>query len=208
MVERIRLKPEPKKKKDDYRSKPRRNLGGAKRGPESSYKPEYAKLAGALAERGATDADLASAFGKSTWTIKQWYAAYPEFGEAVRLGKNAVFDPKVERALAHRAVGYEVDTEEVKILSDGTEKRYQVRKHYPPDTTACIFWLKNRNPTAWRDVQDHRHTGKVELENLTAEQLLAEIRKEAAELGILPETLSRATLGVAPNSKSNGSTKH
>jgi hypothetical protein len=25
--------------------------------------------------------------------------------------------------------------------------------HVPPDTTACIFWLKNRDPQHWRDVQ-------------------------------------------------------
>jgi len=24
-------------------------------------------------------------------------------------------------------------------------------KHYPPDTTACIFWLKNRKPREWRN---------------------------------------------------------
>ena len=26
-----------------------------------------------------------------------------------------------------------------------------IRKFYAPDTTACIFWLKNRRPEAWRD---------------------------------------------------------
>lgn len=24
-------------------------------------------------------------------------------------------------------------------------------KHYPPDTTACIFWLKNQKPKEWHD---------------------------------------------------------
>lgn len=27
-------------------------------------------------------------------------------------------------------------------------------KHYPPDTTAAIFWLKNRQPHLWRDKQE------------------------------------------------------
>jgi hypothetical protein len=27
-------------------------------------------------------------------------------------------------------------------------------KHYLPDTTACIFWLKNRRPKEWRDKVD------------------------------------------------------
>jgi len=25
------------------------------------------------------------------------------------------------------------------------------REHVPPDTTAAIFWLKNRDPAHWRD---------------------------------------------------------
>ena len=27
----------------------------------------------------------------------------------------------------------------------------EVDKHYPPDSTAAIFWLKNRQPKVWRD---------------------------------------------------------
>ena len=32
-------------------------------------------------------------------------------------------------------------------------------KHYPPDTTAAIFWLKNRQKSKWRDKQDHEISG-------------------------------------------------
>jgi hypothetical protein len=32
-------------------------------------------------------------------------------------------------------------------------------KHYAPDTTAAIFWLKNRKPDDWRDRQQHEHSG-------------------------------------------------
>jgi hypothetical protein len=31
-------------------------------------------------------------------------------------------------------------------------------EHVPPDTTAAIFWLKNRDPQHWRDVQNLEHT--------------------------------------------------
>jgi hypothetical protein len=87
--------------------------------------------------------------------------------------------------LAQRAIGYEVDVIEKKVLSDGKVVPYKVRKHYPPDVTACIFWLKNRNPKQWRDVQDHVHDSR--LGKLTSEELLEEIRADAVELGILPE---------------------
>ena len=30
-------------------------------------------------------------------------------------------------------------------------------EHVPPDVTACIFWLKNRDPQHWRDVQQMEH---------------------------------------------------
>jgi hypothetical protein len=30
-------------------------------------------------------------------------------------------------------------------------------EHIPPDVTACIFWLKNRDPQHWRDSQQHEH---------------------------------------------------
>ena len=41
-------------------------------------------------------------------------------------------------------------------------------EHYPPDTTACIFWLKNRQKAAWRDRQEVEHSGKVSLEELVS----------------------------------------
>ena len=28
-------------------------------------------------------------------------------------------------------------------------------KYYPPDSTALIFWLKNRKPKDWRDKIEH-----------------------------------------------------
>jgi hypothetical protein len=30
-------------------------------------------------------------------------------------------------------------------------------EHVPPDVTACIFWLKNRDPQHWRDSQQMEH---------------------------------------------------
>jgi hypothetical protein len=57
-----------------------------------------------------------------------------------------------------------------------------VGKHYPADVTACIFWLKNRLPAEWRDRQDQRHT--IVQDNRTAAEILADLRREMAEMGI------------------------
>lgn len=180
------------------------------RGPNTSYDPKYATIAKQLCARGATDSDLADAFQVATGTIWNWMSRFPGFAEAVRAGKAEIFDPKVERALALKAIGYSVDTEEVKITKDGEEVRYMVRKHYPPDTTACIFWLKNRQPTKWRDVWKIEHEGKMEIEKLSSEEVLKEIVDEAVKLGIPLQQLTAATGVVAPLSKTtNGKgTKH
>jgi hypothetical protein len=87
----------------------------------------------------------------STNTIGNWMSKHPVFAEAVNKGKSEVFDPKIERSLAERALGYSVDITELFVI-DGAIVEHNVRKHYPPDVTAQIFWLKNRNPERWRDV--------------------------------------------------------
>jgi hypothetical protein len=120
-----------------------------KRGRPTVYRPECAKQAALHCALGATDANLADLFDVSTWTIRDWMVRHKEFGEAVAQSKD-VFDAHIERSLAQRAIGYEVDVIEKKVLRDGEVIPYKVRKHYPPDVTACIFWLKNRNPRQWR----------------------------------------------------------
>lgn len=66
-------------------------------------------------------------------------------------------------SMYHKAIGYEHDDEEIKVVplgsGEGSEiQRVKIRKIYPPDTTAAIFWLKNRQPDKWRDKQDIDHT--------------------------------------------------
>jgi hypothetical protein len=179
-MERLRLKPTP------TIGLPSTQLEvGQGRGRPSLYNPQYVKMAEAHCRLGATTSDLAEMFSVSTVTIETWAATHSEFGEAVKKGK-AAWDDRVERSLAQRAIGYTADVEEVKVNKDGGLVRYTVRKHFPPDTTACIFWLKNRRREQWRDVQDHNHSGKLAVENLTADQLLEEIRTEATALGLVP----------------------
>ena len=54
-------------------------------------------------------------------------------------------------------------------------------EHYPPDTTAAIFWLKNRQPVLkWRDKKEVENLVKLgdELESMSDEELAAIIRGE------------------------------
>ena len=89
----------------------------------------------------------------SVATIKNWAARYPEFLAARKTGKDLA-DENVERSLYHRAMGYEHDDVDIRVV-EGQVVQTPIRKHYPPDATAMIFWLKNRKPKDWRDRQEH-----------------------------------------------------
>ena len=113
------------------------------------YNPETAAWALKLCRLGATDAQLAAAFEIAESTLNRWKHDYPEFREALKNGK-ALADAEVADALFHRATGYSHPA--VKIFNaDGLPMVVDYVEHYPPDTTAGIFWLKNRQPGLWRD---------------------------------------------------------
>jgi len=122
----------------------------------ATYKREYAKQAEKLCKQGATDFELGIAFGVSRRTIGYWASKYKEFGTALKVGKD-IADDRVERTLYERATGYSYDA--VKILqNNGQPVIVPYTEHVAPDTTACIFWLKNRRFLTWRDRMEH--TGK------------------------------------------------
>lgn len=128
-------------------------------GRPTKYKPEYEEQAYKLALLGATDADLADFFGVTEKTIRNWKKDHKGFLPALKKGK-AEADAHVADRLFKRATGY--THEAVKIFNDGGKPLVvPYEKHYPPDTTAAIFWLKNRQPEAWRDKQTVEHSGTI-----------------------------------------------
>lgn len=128
-------------------------------GRPSRYKPEYAEQARNYCLLGATDADLARFFDVDERTIGNWKNDHPEFFQALKAGKDMA-DAQVAERLFRRAMGYE--HEAVKIVADaktGAEHVVPYIERYPPDTTAAIFWLKNRQKDKWRDVSRQEQTG-------------------------------------------------
>lgn len=120
-------------------------------GRPSSYKPTFATQAGKLCALGATDVDLADFFEVSIRTIHGWKARYPEFLHSLK-GSKEVADERVERSLYQRALGYTHDAVKIFPPKDGEDAvLVPYQEHLPPDTTACIFWLKNRKQAEWRD---------------------------------------------------------
>lgn len=137
-------------------------------GRPSKYKPEYAEQAKKLCMLGHTDKELALFFEVSEQTLNAWKHAHPEFLESLKGGKDLV-DAEVAAKLFHRATGYEHPEDDIRAIN-GEIVITPTIKHYPPDTTAAIFWLKNRQPKLWRD--------KVEVEPTEDDRPISKIRIE------------------------------
>ncbi|MEE3504847.1 terminase [Pseudomonas sp. 10C3] len=119
----------------------------------TKYRAEFAEQARKLCLLGATDDELADFFEVVVTTIDNWKRDHKEFLGALKKGK-ALADAEVAHKLFHRATGYEHAEVDIKVI-DSQIVMTDLVKHYPPDTTAAIFWLKNRQKEKWRDKIDH-----------------------------------------------------
>lgn len=145
-------------------------------GRPSGYKPEYAEQAEKLCRLGATDPEIADFFGVDARTIYRWKHAHEAFCRAIKAGKDFA-NERVERSLYQRAIGYQVEAVKIFMPAGASEPVYaKYIENVPPDTTAQIFWLKNRRPDLWRD----KHDLNVTSDGLAA--MLDQARKRAAEI--------------------------
>lgn len=156
---------------------------------QSEYNSHYHdNWAWSLAAKGATDEEIASAFGISVRTFHRWKQAHKSFLEALTTGKESA-DANIERSLYKRAIGYTVDETEkiVDVDKDGNTKPVRVRtvqKHVAPDTMAIMYWLNNRKKQTgeWAQSQKIELSGSVnsvDLSGLSDEELKA-LAKAAA----------------------------
>lgn len=123
-----------------------------------------------MARDGYRDEDIAKALGVARKTLYVWKSQHEELAEALRKGK-AVVDAEIENKLLDNARGFtfwEVTEELLPVQDELTGKLVQklittkrVLKQVKPDTTAQIFWLKNRMPEVWRDKNHIEHSGGV-----------------------------------------------
>ncbi len=125
------------------------------------------------ARDGLTNEQIAKNIGITTSTFYEWKKKELEFSEALKKGKE-VIDFEVENALLKRALGYEYEEE---TYENGILTK-KVKKQVAPDTTAQIFWLKNRKPNNWKDRVE---TDEDKEAVANASQVIAKIRKVAQE---------------------------
>jgi hypothetical protein len=121
------------------------------RGRPTSFKPEYIEQVKKLCAYGHTDLEIAEFFDVSLRTFAYWKVRNSELMHALKAGKAAA-DARVERSLYQKAVGYSYDAVKIFMPAGAKAPIYAPYvEHVPPDTTAAIFWLKNRDPQNWRD---------------------------------------------------------
>ena len=139
-------------------------------GRPSKYTEKTADQAYRLCLLGYTDIELAKFFEIAESTLNRWKHDYPEFWECLKNGRENA-DAEVARSLYQRARGYSHREDKV-FCQNGEIIVHETVKHYPPDTQAAIFLLKNRQPDKWKD--------KTEQDiNLTTD--IAEIARKARE---------------------------
>ena len=112
------------------------------------------------ARDGLTEEQIAYNMGIGYSTLQAWKNKYKDILDTLKKGKEVV-DRQVENALLKRALGYKY-TEVTKERIDGSlVVTKEVEKEVVPDTTAQIFWLKNRKPNEWRDKQNVELEGEI-----------------------------------------------
>lgn len=152
-------------------------------GRPTKFKEEYIELAYNYCLLGATDQDLARFFDVAESTINKWKLDYPLFSESLKKGKVDA-DALVARSLFKRAMGYKYEERKKEESEDGVKNTVTV-KEVAPDTTAQIFWLKNRQPTLWRDKQeidntssDGSMTPKAPMTNDQIKEIVRDLKEE------------------------------
>ncbi len=145
---------------------------------EQWLKPEGLLKIEGWARDGLTDEQIAKNMGINRDTLYSWKKKYSDISDTLKKGKEVV-DREVENSLLERALGgvHEVrkhikvkriyydeqgrkcEKEEIQVVLDEV--------YVPGDTTAQIFWLKNRKPELWKDKQIvEAEVGVMKLEDL------------------------------------------
>jgi hypothetical protein len=155
---------------------------------------------GGWAKSGLTDEQIAHNMGICRDTLIQWKKKFPDISYSLKVNKE-IADIQVENALFNKAVGMSVTVKKpikLKKIEYNEFGRKVSEKEYvemadeevfvPPDTTAQIFWLKNRKTDVWSDRKDFNLKGEVDTtSSLSDDELNKKIANLEKKLGISDE---------------------
>jgi transposase-like protein len=104
-------------------------------------------------ESGATDKEIATAFGIAESTLYKYKKEKPEFSAAFARGREKVVID-IKAALLKKALGYEYTEEKAVAKKDKDGETVVLvetyKKHQPPSETAAAMLLRNYD-SDWRD---------------------------------------------------------
>jgi hypothetical protein len=121
---------------------------------------------------GWDDARVSAFLEVSIQTLDNWKKQDKTFFGAIKDWKKTA-DARVERSMYEKACGYSHPQEEI-FCKDGLITRVTTIKHYAPDTVACIFWLKNRQPERWKETPLVNNTILNAVQNINPAKQLKE----------------------------------
>lgn len=151
-----------------------------------------------FAKFGLTDEQLAAGAGITPKTLANYKNRDPKFLQSLKESKDLA-DNMVRKSLFKLATGFEYY--EDMVNKDGSVRCLKVSR---PDATACIFWLKNRQPQEWKDRHEH-DLGKGTADTLTGiAKILARGSKEEDARLAAGEDPSVVYLGRAVGRPQNG----
>lgn len=142
----------------------------------------------AWARDGLTNEQISKKVGCNPDTLYKWMKRYSEISEALKKGKEVV-DIQVENALLKRAVGFHF-TEQIATPSGEV---VDVVRYEKPDTTAAIYWLRNRKRGTWNN-QDGVDIDKKQAETeFTKERtkLIKGVEKDTSLMDVLVDAVTK-----------------
>ncbi len=152
-----------------------------KPGPKSKYNAKLLPTVFKLAKAGHTQEQIARKLGISPACLILWKKTYPAVNDVLKAAKD-IPDSKVEQSLYRMATGYYQDVEEPVFDRKNGEVAYaRYKKYFPPNTTAAIFWLKNRRKAEWADTYNVEQTVTVMVDmpaRETREEWIARVEAE------------------------------
>lgn len=126
------------------------------KGRPTDYDPAMDEIVESLLMLGTQVQHICAILGISQYSYYNWAQKYKTFAQAILTGRELA-DARVAKSLYHRAVGYTHPEEKITVTKDGEVIRTPTLKHYPPDTSAGIYWLNNRSRGKWKSTVDAAH---------------------------------------------------
>jgi hypothetical protein len=133
----------------------KRNGKQHKNDPKGLLDDEAYRMVYEMALLRLTDNEIAGVLNVHPTTFQNWKRNNDDFAEVIRMGRQQA-DGKVAKTMLQRALGYDyIEEHHIEgVSANGQPYNYTrtIKKHAPPDVTAQIFWLKNRQRDNWADV--------------------------------------------------------